>query len=195
MASQFDDSSYPAPIPMIDLNTHIERVAKIGPAYQKRLKKLGIQTILDLLYYFPQRYNDFSNIIPINNIKNGSLVCIQGQITEIATEKTFRKWMDITEAVIEDETGSIKALWFNQPYIEKSLKEGDFVCLAGKISLGKGGLYLNNPAHERIGELDENPSNSPRINKNLTPKGGIKLVNSDTKALTSLWLQKIIKQL
>jgi len=195
LASQFDDSSYPAPIPMIDLNTHIERVAKIGPAYQKRLKKLGIQTILDLLYYFPQRYNDFSNIIPINNIKNGSLVCIQGQITEIATEKTFRKWMDITEAVIEDETGSIKALWFNQPYIEKSLKEGDFVCLAGKISLGKGGLYLNNPAHERIGELDENPSTSLRINKNLTHTGRIVPVYSETKGLTSRWLRYIIKPL
>jgi ATP-dependent DNA helicase RecG len=125
---------------MISLETPIEDLPKIGPAYQKKLKKLGIHTIQDLLYYFPLRYDDFSNIININQVTQKEMACVQGRIVDIGTTKTFRKWMDITEATIEDKTGQIKALWFNQPYIEKSLKEDDFISLAGKISLGKGGL-------------------------------------------------------
>src|SRR3989344_6458568 len=129
---------------MITLETNIEEIPRIPQTYQKKLKKLGIKTVSDLLFYFPVRYDDFSNIITINKIKNGHPACVQGKIIEISTEKTFKKWMDITEATIEDETGQIRALWFNQPYIEKSLHEDDFVFLAGKIRLGKGGLYFNN---------------------------------------------------
>src|SRR5437763_139568 len=130
---------------MINLQTPVEEIPRVGTNYQKKLKKLGIHTVLDLLFYFPARYNDFSEIISINQVKNGYPACVQGRILEISTEKTFRKWMDITEATIEDETGQLKVLWFNQPYLVNSLREDDFVCLAGKISLGKGGLYLNNP--------------------------------------------------
>lgn len=172
---------------MLTLETKIEDVPKIGPSYQKKLKKLGIKSIRDLLYYFPARYNDFSNIIPIRQVKNGTLACVQGRITDIGTTKTFRKWMDITEATIEDETGSIRALWFNQPYISNSLKEDDFVCLAGKVSLGKGGMYFNNPAYERIYELEEN--------NNLTHTGRIVPVYNETKGVTSRWLRYILKPL
>jgi ATP-dependent DNA helicase RecG len=172
---------------MLNLDTPVEDVPKIGPAYQKKLKKLGIKTIQDLLYYFPIRYNDFSEIIAIDQVKNGATACVQGRLTEIGTTKTFRKWMDITEAFVEDETGNIKVMWFNQPYIDKSLKAGDFVCLAGKVSLGKGGLYLNNPAYERIGEMVEN--------QNLTHTGRIVPVYSETKGITSRWLRYILKNL
>ncbi len=172
---------------MIELSTLIEQVPKIGPAYQKKLKKLGIKTVSDLLFYFPQRYNDFSNIVEINKVKNGTTACVQGKIIEIATEKSFKKWMDITEATIEDETGQIRALWFNQPYITTSLKEDDIVCLAGKISLGKGGIYFNNPAYEKITDYTEI--------KGLTHTGRIVPVYSETKGLTSRWLRYIIKPL
>jgi len=172
---------------MLNLDTKVEDIAKIGPAYQKKLKKFGIKTIQDLLYYFPVKYSDFSDIITIDKVKNGFSACVQGKIVEIGTTKTFKKWMDVTEATIEDETGQIRALWFNQPYIEKSLREDDFVCLAGKISLGKGGLYFNNPSFERIGEITEN--------HDLTHTGRIVPVYSETRGLTSKWLRYVIKPL
>lgn len=175
---------------MLSLETPVQEISKIGTAYQKKLKKLGITTLRDLLYYFPQRYNDFSEIIAINKVKNGTTACVQGRIVEIATEKTFRKWMDITEAVIEDQTGQVKALWFNQPYIQQSLKEDDFVCLAGKISLGKGGIYFNNPAYERIPE-----PNTQDLTPNLTHTGRIVPVYPETKGVTSRWLRYVIKPL
>lgn len=172
---------------MITLYLPVEDIGNIGPAYQKRLKKLGIATVADLLYYFPQRYNDFSQIVAIKNVRNGQTACIQGKIVEIATEKTFRKWMDITEALIEDETGQIRALWFNQSYLQQSLREDDFVCLAGKVSLGKGGIYFNNPSYEKIGLLEENAD--------LTHTGRMVPVYPETKGVTSRWLRYIIKPL
>lgn len=174
---------------MLNLETKIEEISKIGSAYQKKLKKLGIATVRNLLYYFPARYDDFSNITTINEIRGGYRACVQGRIIEIGTTKTFKKWMDITEATIEDETGAARVLWFNQPYIEKSLKEGDFVCLAGKISVGKGGLYFNNPAYEKI----YTGNNDPSID--LTHTGRIVPVYPETKGLTSKWLRYIIKPL
>ena len=129
----------------VTLETNIEELPRLGSAYQKRLKKLRIETVRDLLFYFPSRYEDFSDIIPITKVKVGYVVCIQGKITKKKHYKTFRKWMDITEIVVEDDTSSIKAMWFNQPYLANSLKENDFICLAGKVGLGKDGVYLNNP--------------------------------------------------
>ena len=68
---------------MIDLKTPIEKVARVTPVYQKRLKKLGIKTVQDLLFHFPHRYEDFSNIISIADAKLNENICIQGKILEI----------------------------------------------------------------------------------------------------------------
>lgn len=174
---------------MISIETKIEDIQKIAPAYQKRLKKLGIKTIQDLLFYFPQRYEDFSNILEISKAKKrlGENICIQGRITEIENTHSFKRFMEITEATIEDESGAIKVIWFNQPYLTKNLKEDDFVCLAGKISLGKTGIYLNNPIQEKInGDIE---------NSDLTHTGRIIPIYSETRGLTSRWLRYIIKPL
>src|SRR3989344_9053282 len=137
---------------MITLSTKVEEAPRIGLAYQKKLKKFGIKTVQDILFHFPSRYDDFSDIITISEARQklAKTVCVQGKIIKIKNNKTFNKWMDLTEAVLQDENAEIKVIWFNQPYIIKTLKENDFVCLAGKVSLGKEGLYLNNPAYEKI---------------------------------------------
>ena len=143
---------------MISLNTKIEEIPKIGAVYGKRLKKFGIKTVQDLLFYFPARYDDFSEIISIRQAKQrlNDVVCVQGQIVEIENSNSFKKFTNLTQAVIRDDTGEIDVIWFNQPYLAKSLKEDDFVCLAGKISLGKDGVYFNSPSYERINEIGDN---------------------------------------
>ncbi len=172
---------------MLNLDTPVEDVPKIGPNYQKKLKKLGIKTVQGLLFYFPARYDDFSDIIPINHVKAGEIACVQGRIISIDQTHTFKRGMDITEIVIEDETGEIPALWFNQPYLAQSLKEDQYICLAGKVSLGKDGIYLSNPAYERIYE--------DSLNENLTHTGRIIPVYSETKGVTSRWLRYVLKPL
>lgn len=172
---------------MLTLDTKVSEIPKIGPAYAKKLTKLGIKTVQDLLFYFPSRYDDFSEIIPINQTRVGEIVCVQGKILSIEQSHTFKRGMDITEIIIEDETGQISALWFNQPYLAKSLKEEDYICLAGKVSLGKEGIYLSNPAYERFYPDNED--------QNLTHTGRIVPVYSETKGITSRWLRYILKPL
>jgi len=174
---------------MLGLSTKIEDVPKIGGIYQKRLKKFGIKTVQDLLFHFPSRYDDFSEIIKISRARQrlNEVVCVQGRITEIESKHTFKKWMSMTEAVVEDETGEVKVIWFNQPYIIKALKEDDCVCMAGKISHYKEGIYLNNPSFERINDIGENDE--------LTHTGRIVPVYPETRGVTSKWLRYIIKPL
>ncbi len=174
---------------MLTLETPVEEVPKIGTAYQKKLKKFGIKTVRDLLFYFPTRYDDFSEIVSVKEARQslGRTVCIQGRITEIENVNTFKKRMGLTEATIQDDGDEIKAIWFNQPYLAKSLREDDFVCLAGKVSLFKEGLYLNNPAYERINGIGDN--------EELTHTGRIVPVYSETRGVTSRWLRYVIKPL
>ena len=174
---------------MISLSTPVEELPKIGTAYAKKLKKFGIKTVQDLLFYFPARYDDFSEIVPISQARQrlGEIVCVQGQITEIESSHTWKSFINLTQATIQDDSGKINVIWFNQPYLAKSLKEDDFICLAGKISLGKEGIFFNSPSYERINEIGEN--------EELTHTGRIVPVYSETKGVTSRWLRYIIKPL
>jgi len=172
----------------MDLFTPIQQVPKIGIKYQKKLNKLGIKTVRDLLFHFPHRYEDFSNIIPIKEIKEGETVCIQGKIIKIENIMTWKKRMVITTAVIEDKSGRINATWFNQPYLTNTLKEGVFVYLAGKItkSKKKSKLYLSNPIHEKISN-QENP--------HTTHTGRIVPIYPTTEGISSRWIRYILKPL
>ncbi|MFA6190381.1 MAG: ATP-dependent DNA helicase RecG [Candidatus Staskawiczbacteria bacterium] len=174
---------------MITLSTKIEEIPKVGTAYAKKLKKFGIKTVQDLLFYFPARYDDFSEIISIKNAKQrlGDTVCVQGRITNIESTHTFKKFMNLTEVTIQDDTAEINVVWFNQPYLAKSLKEDDFICVAGKISLGKDGIYFNSPAYERINQTAEK--------EELTHTGRIVPVYAETRGVTSRWLRYVIKPL
>ncbi len=165
----------------MDLTTSIEELRRVGPQYQKKLKKLGIKTIGDLLFHFPHRYEDFSNIISISEAKLGKTCCLQGKILELKNTRTWKKRMILTQAIVEDETSAIKVVWFNQPYLINVLKEGDFVCLAGKVALGEEGIYLSSPTYEKIG------------NSSLTHTGRIVPVYPETEGLSSRWLRFIIK--
>ncbi len=169
---------------MITLFTPIEQIAGIGPVYQKRLKKMGVKTIRDILYLFPHRYEDFSNIKPISKIKINETACIAGKILEIKDTRTWKKKMVLTEAIIQDKTGAIKAIWFYQPYLTRYLKIGDNVCMAGKVTLTKNGISLNNPSYEKISAIND-----------LTHTGRIVSIYPETQGLSSRWLRYIIKNL
>ena len=168
----------------MNLDTPIQYLTGVGPVFAKKLQKLGIRTIGDLLYYFPYRYEDFSNMTAINKIKVGQQNCISGQIKEIKNVRTWKRKMTITEALLEDKTAAIRAVWFNQPFLTKNLKEGDNVCLAGKVQIGKRDVFLSNPVYEKISS-----------EKELTNLGRLVPVYTETTGLSSRWLRYIIKPL
>jgi len=173
----------------MDFSTPVEKIPRVGPAFLKKLHRLGIKTAGQLLYHFPHRYEDFSNLIPISQVKIGGPFCFQGQITDIKNIRTFRKRMMLTQAALQDPTGKLKVMWFNQPYLANTLKKGTFVCLAGKIS-GKGkSIYLSNPAYEKL------PDNFREIDFKLSHTGRLIPVYPETEGLSSKWLRFIVKPL
>ena len=168
----------------MQLSTSIEKIPGVGPAYVKKLKKMGIETVQDILYHFPHRYEDFSNLVSISNVKLNQICCIQGKILEIKNSRTFKKRMTLTQAIVEDKTSAIKVIWFNQPYLTKTLKIGDNVCLAGKITMDKEGAYLSNPSYEKINSKYDLIHTS-----RLVP------IYPETEKVSSRWFRYILKPL
>jgi len=168
----------------MNLSTPIEKIPRIGPVFQKKLKKLGIKIVQDLLFHFPHRYEDFSNLIPISKLKINETCTIQGKILEIKTTRTWKRKMFLTQAIVEDKTGAVKVIWFNQPYLTRVLKKEGNVFLSGKAVIGEDGVYLTNPAYEK-GDFTSD----------LTHTGRLVPIYPETERLSSRWLRFILKSL
>lgn len=135
---------------MLTLESNIKDVTRVGLATANNLKKLGINTVYDLLFYFPFRYDDYSELTKIESLTLGEKVNIVAQIELIQNKKSPRRRMNITEALVNDGTESLKAIWFNQPYIARNLKTGDMVSLAGKVEEDFGGMVMMSPNYEKV---------------------------------------------
>ena len=99
--------------------------------------------------------------------------------------------MFLTQAVVEDKTGPIKIIWFNRPYLTNIIKKGDFLCLAGKATSSKSGVYLSNPAFEKV----DSKFKIQNSKFSLTHTGRIIPVYPETEGLSSRWLRYILKPL
>lgn len=166
----------------------VSRIPRVGPRYADKLGKLGIKKVIDLFYHFPHRYEDFSNIEKIENLAEGIPCTIIGQIKMAKNIFTFRRHMVITEITIEDDTGSAKAIWFNQPYLIDSLKKGLIVALAGKPTFKKHWSF-SNPVHEIVRQEIQNKK------PDLTHAGRLTPIYPETAGISSRWLRYIIRPL
>jgi ATP-dependent DNA helicase RecG len=135
------------------LDSKIEEFPKLQKPQVAALKKLGILTVRDLLLYFPYRYLDFSQTRQISDLKPGESVSLKVTIKNISNRFSFRSHMSLAEAVVSDDTGSLKVVWFNQPYLAKSLKPGDELFLAGQPDYYNFGLQLTNPIYEKVSDF------------------------------------------
>jgi ATP-dependent DNA helicase RecG len=133
----------------ITINSKISELPLVGPALTKAFQSAKVFTIADLLYYFPTRYMDYRKTVGIGAAAEGETITIIGKVKTIRANFGFRGRMPYAEAVIEDGTGKIRAVWFNQSYIAKQLTEGADVILSGKVSRYKQ-LQLTNPAYDLI---------------------------------------------
>lgn len=134
----------------LKLETSITQIAGVGEVLASKLKHLGIYTVRELLYYFPFRYEDFSQVSKIDDLQPGQLVTIAVQIEMIGAKRSPRRRLVLTEAVVTDESDRLKVIWFNQPFIAKTLKVGDKIFLSGKVVVDRFGLSMQNPSYERM---------------------------------------------
>ncbi len=138
---------------MLSLNTPIESISKLQKPQIAALKKLGLLNVQDLLLHFPYRYLDFSQVKQIKDLKPDEPASIKVTIKSISSRFSFRGRMSLAEAVVSDDTGSIKIIWFNQPYLAKSLSPGEEIFLAGTPEYYNFKLQLTNPIYEKASDF------------------------------------------
>lgn len=164
----------------ISLDTPVSQLSGVGPVVEKGLNKLGILNIRDLLVHFPRKWEDFSKLSKLNTIRPGK-VAVNCKVLSIAVRRSHRnKRLTITEAILSDDTGSIKAIWFNQPYIVNTLKKDQSYLFLGNFEFKNNYLSLNNPVIETI--------------ESNTTKGKIFTTYPENSIVTSKTLQKLLYQ-
>ncbi len=148
----------------MEQTTSIRYLKGIGPVRAKSFAGCGVNTIEDLMYYFPRRYEDRSNFADISELKVGQVYTIKAQAKACGQRNSWRRRaFSITEATLADSTGKISCVWFNQPYLKEYLKTGSALILYGKVEEYKGRLQMNNPEFEFVGADDDNSLNIGRI--------------------------------
>ncbi len=174
----------------------IEKHFRLQDSQKKALKKIGLKTIADLLYHFPTRYGDTSEMKNIGSLISGETAVIFGRVSGLKTGKAFVKRTPISEGIIEDETGKIKVIWFHQPYIAKMIHEGALVRVEGKISDRKGVLGMMNPKIETVGKLPTGVGDS--LFGEEGEAHSLYPVYSESQGITSNWfyhaIQKVFKE-
>lgn len=166
----------------MNLQTPVKTAERIYKLYALRLEKLGIKTFEDFLYHIPFRYEDYSLISKIGQVQPGETVTIRGIVTNIKQEFT-KNFKRLQKAVITDDSGSIEAVWFNQPYLIKIIHVRDKIALSGKIDWFLRKIIMQSPDYEII-------TNSPTIHT-----GRLVPVYPETKGVTSKWLRRQIYNL
>jgi len=132
----------------------------IGPAKAKSLSLLGITTLGDLLYYFPRRYDDYSQLKTIRELGFGQDVTVIASVQDVSSRPTKNRHMQITEAIVSDGTSPLRLTWFNQPWIIKRLQKGKLLSISGRVEQFLGKPVINNPDFE---ELDSEQLHTNRI--------------------------------
>ena len=155
----------------------------------RRLETMGIRTVRDLLWHFPARYEDFTKVYPIAELEPGQQATVQGVIEDVESKHSWRRGMAIVEATIADDSGTIRAIWFNQPYVANALKRGRAANFAGKASLSEEGeIYLSNPTYEVI-RLRDGAGQEMSHTARLVP------VYPETRGLTSRGIRFVTQTL
>ncbi len=154
-------------------------IAGIGPKSAKTLGKLDLETLGDLLWHLPRRYDDYSQLRTINRLWYGEDVTIIATVDEVRIRPVRGGQMKLTEVVVTDGTGSLRVTWFNQPWIAGKLKPGQAIVLSAKVDQYLGKLTMSNPEWE---PLEREQLHTNRI----VP------VYPLTAGITSKWMRRVM---
>ena len=134
--------------PLDQTNAPITDLPSVGPTAAKRLSALGIRTVGELLRHRPRRYIDRSSIVDIAEALHGHEATVIGDVIKIEARPARSRRMRVVEATIADNTGQIKAIWFNQTYLARTLHGRRNVAFAGRLEVGPRGPQLTSPEYE-----------------------------------------------
>ncbi len=134
---------------MAELDMSLQYLKGVGPARFEILKKLGLNTVEDILNYFPRDYEDRGNYKKICELIDGETAAIKAIIKTNVSEQRVRRNMAIYKVIAEDGTGNIILTWFNQPYIKKQLRVGEEYSFYGKVKNTLGRIEIQSPVFEK----------------------------------------------
>ncbi len=162
----------------LGLDASVTRLQNVGPAFAKKLQRLNIYTVGDLLYHYPRRYDDYSKLKTISQLMYGEEVTLLLTVGETKTREA-RGNLTITNVLLADPTGTIQVTFFNQPYLQQQFKSGRRIVISGTVDQHLGHLTLKKPEWEPL-------------SKELLHTARIVPVYPLTEGLTNRWLRRLI---
>ncbi len=162
----------------LGLDAEVQRLQSVGPAYEKRLRRLGITTVQDLIYHYPHRYDDYSRLKTISQLMYGEEVTLLLTVCETKTREV-RGGLKITNVLLADLTGTIQVTYFNQPWLQQQFKSGRRIVISGRVDQDLGRLTIKQPDWEPL-------SNELIHTARIVP------VYPLTEGLTNRWLRRLI---
>ena len=162
------------------LDSPVTAIKSIGPEKSRKLSRLGILTVKDLIEHFPRDYEDRSQVVPISEIKLNEENTFRGRVRGIPEDMRVKN-LRIVRARIEDSTGGILAVWYNQPYMKKAFKEGAEYIFTGKAVRKYNNIEIQSPEFEIVSE------------GSILSGGRIVPVYSSTSGISQKMLRSIIK--
>lgn len=157
------------------LDSPVTAISGVGPRLIPKLARLGIQTVTDLLTYLPRQYQDWTAPVSIRTVEFGQTIVIAGQIVWARNERSVRRRMALTKALIRTPTGDISATWFNQPFLLHQLAVGQTRYFRGSVGFDRA---------ERLKIL---------LNPQIAPKGEIIPVYAATAGLSSAMIRRLVQ--
>ena len=165
------------------LETPLTTVSGIGPSNSNKLKRLGLDNIRDAFYHFPHRYIDYSSLKSIKHVQYGDEVTIIAKVKQIRLRKIRGGKLSVVEIDLADETGTILCTWFNQPWLEQQLRQGQDIQVSGRIDVYLGKKVMSSPDWESV-------------DKESIHTGRIVPIYNLTKGITAKtmrrWMHKIV---
>lgn len=164
------------------LSTPISRLPRMQAPVAKKFDLLGLHLLQDALWYFPFRHEDFRHRVTIDQIEAGQDITISVQVLKISSRQAWhRRGTNITDVTVTDESGAkLHVVWFNLPFLAKSLKVGDQLFLSGQVTAKDGHRQMYNPVYEK-------PSATP-LHERLVP------VYRTTEGLSQRQIRLVVKQ-
>jgi ATP-dependent DNA helicase RecG len=169
-----------APAKPLTLDSAISEVPGVGKANATSFKRLGLHTVRDLLYHFPHRYDDYSTQKRIADIQIGSEETITAEVLDVRTF-AMRSGGGAVEVTVGDDSGTLKVVFFRQPWLAKQLFPGRWLVLSGKVAAYQGLRQMTGPTWE------------PYTNDELIHTGRLVPVHPLTKGLHERNARTIIK--
>ncbi len=138
----------------LTLTTPVQYVPGVGPRRVKAFERLGLRVARDFLYFFPRDYQDLTKIVRISDLQDGEVAPVLGEVASVSV-RSIGPRRSLLEVILDVEGGSLAAIWFNQPFLEKRFREGQMFLIAGKMKLRNGRWETTHPHNEIVESDDE----------------------------------------